>query len=91
MTITGLAAAVVLGAVIGVLGRLLVPGRPDMPVWLLMAAGVVAAFAGTGLAQVFGVGDGGWSPWETVLQIVLAAIGVCLVAALWPKRTGHRP
>ncbi|NKZ04077.1 transglycosylase [Actinomadura latina] len=91
MTIGGLVAAVVLGAVIGALGRLLVPGRPGMPGWLLMAAGVVAAFAGTGLAQVFGLAGGGWSPWETVLQIVLAAAGVCLVAAFWPKRTGGRP
>ena len=91
MTITGLAAAVVLGAVIGILGRLIAPGRPGMSVWLLMATGVVAAFAGTGLAQVFGLTGSGWSPWETVLQIVLAAAGVCLVAALWPKRTGHRP
>jgi len=91
MTIGGLAAAVVLGAAIGAFGRLLAPGRPGMPAWLLMAAGIVAAFAGTGLAQVFGLGDGGWSPWETVLQIVVAAAGVCLVAAFWPKGTGHRP
>ncbi|MER7547632.1 GlsB/YeaQ/YmgE family stress response membrane protein [Actinomadura sp.] len=90
MTIGGLAAAVVLGAVIGVLGRLLVPGRPGMPLWLLMATGVVAAFAGTGLAQVFGLTSGGWSLWETVLQIALAAAGVCLVVLLWPKRTGGR-
>ncbi|WP_433461494.1 GlsB/YeaQ/YmgE family stress response membrane protein [Spirillospora sp. CA-128828] len=91
MTIGGLAAAVVLGAVIGVLGRLIVPGRPTMPVWLLMAAGVVAAFAGTGLVHVFGLGDGGWSPWEILFQIVLAAAGVCLVAAFWPKPTRRTP
>lgn len=91
MTITGLSGAVVLGAAIGILGRLLVPGRPGIPVWLLMAAGVVAAFAGTGLAHVFGLGEGGWSPWETALQVVLAAVGVYLVAACWPKRAGPRP
>jgi hypothetical protein len=55
-----------------------------------MATGVVAAFAGTGLAQVFGLTSGGWSLWETVLQIALAAAGVCLVVLLWPKRTGGR-
>ena len=90
MTITGLAAAVVLGAVVGVLGRRLLPGRPGPPAWLLMAAGVVAAFGGTGLAEVSGVGTDGWSPGEAVLQIVLAAAGVCLVAAFWPKRAGRR-
>lgn len=89
MTIGGLAAAVVLGAVIGVLGKLLMPDRPGMPVWLLMATGVVAAFAGTGLAQVFELGSGGWSPWEAALQAGLAAAGVCLTAAFWPKRSGR--
>jgi uncharacterized membrane protein YeaQ/YmgE (transglycosylase-associated protein family) len=89
MTIGGLAAAVVVGAMIGALGRLIVPGRPGMPAWLLMATGVVAAFAGTGLATLFGLTESGWTLWETLLQIALAAVGVCLVAAFWPKRTHH--
>jgi uncharacterized membrane protein YeaQ/YmgE (transglycosylase-associated protein family) len=87
MTIGGLAAAAVLGAVIGVLGKLLMPARPGMPLWLLMATGVVAAFAGTGLAQVFELGNGGWSPWETVLQALLAVAGVGLAEVFWPKRS----
>ncbi|XRQ15601.1 GlsB/YeaQ/YmgE family stress response membrane protein [Actinomadura welshii] len=89
MTIGGLAAAVVLGAAVGALGRLITPDRESMPLWVTIAVGIVAAFAGTGLAEVFGVTDGGWSLWETIFQIVLAAVGVFLVAALWPKRT-HR-
>ncbi|MGP4028584.1 GlsB/YeaQ/YmgE family stress response membrane protein [Actinomadura sp. 3N407] len=89
MTIAGLAAAVVLGAVIGALGRLLAPGRESMPIWLTIGAGIVAAFAGTGLAQLFGLAGDGWSLWATILQIVLAVVGVFLVAAFWPERT-HR-
>ncbi|MCP9977129.1 GlsB/YeaQ/YmgE family stress response membrane protein [Actinomadura madurae] len=85
----GLAAAVVVGAAIGALGRLVVPGRPGMPAWLLMAAGVVAAFAGTGLANLTGLTEGGWSLWEAFLQIALAAVGVSLVAIVWPERTHH--
>jgi uncharacterized membrane protein YeaQ/YmgE (transglycosylase-associated protein family) len=91
MTIGGLAAAVVLGAAVGVLGRLIAPGRETMPVWCTIPVGVVAAFAGTGLAHMFGVSGGGWSLWETVLQIAAAAIGVFLVALCWPKRVAHRP
>ncbi|TDD74825.1 GlsB/YeaQ/YmgE family stress response membrane protein [Actinomadura darangshiensis] len=86
MTIGGLAAAVVLGAVIGALGRLVVPGRPTMPAWALMAVGVVAAFAGTGLVHVFELGDGGWSLWEALFQVGLAVVGVLLAAAFWPKQ-----
>lgn len=87
MTIGGLAAAVVLGAVVGILGRLIAPGRESMPVYLTIGVGIVAAFAGTGLAEMFKLTDDGWSLWETILQIALAAAGVFLVAAFWPKRT----
>ncbi|TDE29120.1 GlsB/YeaQ/YmgE family stress response membrane protein [Actinomadura sp. 6K520] len=88
MTIGGLAAAVVLGVAVGTLGRLIVPDRESMPIWFAMAAGIVAAFAGTGLADVFGVTEGeGWSFGETVLQLVAAVVGVLVVTALWPKRT----
>jgi len=90
MTIGGLAAAVVLGAAIGVLGRLMAPDRESMPVWLTIAVGIVAAFAGTGLADASGVTGGGWSFWETVLQFALAAVWVFLVTALWPKRAPGR-
>lgn len=91
MTIGGLAAAVVLGAVIGALGRQVLPGRENMPVLLLMAAGVVAAFAGTGLVHLCGLGEGGWNLWEALFQILLSGAAVGLVAAFWPKRTGRRP
>lgn len=89
MTIGGLVAAVVLGAAVGVLGRFVVPGRERMPVWLLIAVGVVAAFGGTGLVHLSSLGDGGWNPWEALFQIILPVAAVVLVAAFWPKRTGR--
>lgn len=89
MTIGGFFSAIVLGAVVGVLGRLIVPGKKSMSVWVTIAVGIVAAFAGTGLSHMVGLRDGGWDFWETIFQIGLAAVGVYLVAALWPK-TGTR-
>ncbi|MFD0690430.1 GlsB/YeaQ/YmgE family stress response membrane protein [Actinomadura fibrosa] len=86
MTIGGIAAAVVLGAVAGVLGRLLAPGRPGMPVWLTAGAGVVAAVAGTALFDMSGLGRAGWSLWEPVFQAGFAVAGVGLAAACWPQR-----
>ncbi|MFI0408498.1 GlsB/YeaQ/YmgE family stress response membrane protein [Actinomadura sp. 3N508] len=91
MTFGGLAAAVVLGAVVGVLGRLVAPGRESMPVWCTISVGIVAAFAGTALANLFGVVSGAWSLWGTVFQISIAVLGVFLVAVCWPKRIVHRP
>ncbi|MDL4820698.1 GlsB/YeaQ/YmgE family stress response membrane protein [Actinomadura opuntiae] len=89
MTIGGIVSAIVLGAVVGALGRLIVPGRQSMPAWLTVAVGVVAAFAGTGLSAMVGLRTSGWNLWETLLQIGVAAAGVCLVLAFWPPTT-HR-
>ena len=89
MSVGGLAAAVVLGAAVGVLGRLIAPGRESMPAWGLVLVGIVAAFAGTGLAILFGLTGGRWNPWEPLLQIAIAALGVFLVALCWPKPVDH--
>ena len=89
MTIGGIVSAIVLGAAVGALGRLIVPGRQSMPGWVTVAVGVVAAFAGTGLCAMVGFRTSGWNFWETVFQIGVAAAGVVAVAALWPPRS-HR-
>lgn len=88
MTIGGIVSAVVLGAVVGVLGRL-IAGRRTMPGWVGAAVGVVAAFAGTGLCAMVGFRASGWNFWETIFQIGVAAAGVWAVAALWPTRSDH--
>ncbi|WP_067812154.1 GlsB/YeaQ/YmgE family stress response membrane protein [Actinomadura kijaniata] len=88
MTIGGIITAIIFGAIIGALGRLVVPGKQHMPIWLTVVVGIVAAFIGTGLAHLFGLKTEGWNFWETLFQVAVAAIGVYLVAAFWPKRSG---
>ena len=34
MTVTGIITAIIIGAIIGALGRLVVPGRQPIPIWL---------------------------------------------------------
>jgi uncharacterized membrane protein YeaQ/YmgE (transglycosylase-associated protein family) len=34
MTITGIISAIIIGLIIGALGRLVVPGRQPIPIWL---------------------------------------------------------
>ena len=87
MTITGIIWAIVIGAIIGALGRLVVPGRQNIPIWLTIVVGIVAAFIGTLIAQAFGVKDTGGFDWiEFFLQVIVAAIGVALVAGMWGRR-----
>ncbi|GAA3206554.1 GlsB/YeaQ/YmgE family stress response membrane protein [Actinocorallia longicatena] len=85
MTISGIISAIVFGAIIGALGRLVVPGRQSMPIWLTTVVGIIAAFAGTGLARMFDLKTSGFNFWEVLFQVAIAALAVFIVAALWPK------
>jgi uncharacterized membrane protein YeaQ/YmgE (transglycosylase-associated protein family) len=83
MEITGIFTALVIGLVIGALGRLVVPGRQNIAWWLTLAIGIVAALLGTLVASLFGVADTAGLDWaELVLQVGFAAVGVALAARL---------
>ena len=87
MTITGIITALIVGLIVGALGRLAVPGRQNIPIWLTMVIGVVAALLGTVLANAIGVGNTRGFDWiELAFQVVLAAIGVALVAGMSGRR-----
>ena len=55
MTADGIISAIIIGAIIGALGRLVVPGRQSMPVWLTVVVGIVAALLGSVIANALGV------------------------------------
>ncbi len=50
---------VVVGLVIGALGRLAVPGKDPMPIWLTLVIGLIGAFLGGAIAVSLGFGGGG--------------------------------
>ena len=87
MTITGIITAIIIGAIIGFVGRLVAPGKQNIPIWMTIVVGIVAAFIGTFIAGLFNVADTGGIDWiELILQIVVAAIGVTLVAGIYGRR-----
>ncbi|WP_433301922.1 GlsB/YeaQ/YmgE family stress response membrane protein [Actinoplanes sp. CA-030573] len=87
MTVTGIITALIVGLIIGALGRLVVPGKQNIPIWLTMVIGIVAALLGTVLARAFGVADTKGFDWiELAFQVVLAAVGVALVAGIGSRR-----
>jgi uncharacterized membrane protein YeaQ/YmgE (transglycosylase-associated protein family) len=87
MTITGIITAIVIGAIIGFIGRLVAPGKQNIPIWLTILVGIVAAFIGTFIAGLFNVANTGGIDWiELILQIVVAAIGVSIVAGMYGRR-----
>ena len=87
MTIGSIIGAIIIGAVLGVVGKLVAPGRQAIPFWLTIIVGIVAAFIGTFIARLFGVENTRGIDWiELILQIALAAGGVALVESLGSRR-----
>ena len=74
MGISGIISAIIVGAIIGGLGRLVIHGKQHISVPMTIVIGIVAALIGTFLAVTLGVGT--WI--EFFVQVGLAAIGVTL-------------
>jgi uncharacterized membrane protein YeaQ/YmgE (transglycosylase-associated protein family) len=87
MEITGLLTALVVGLIIGALGRLMARGRQNIPIWLTLLAGVIAAALGTVFVSVLGLSDTrGIDGIELIIQVGLAAVGVGAVVATSGQR-----
>ena len=87
LTVWGIITALIVGLVVGALGRLVVPGRQNMPIWLHMLIGVGAALLGTIVARALGVANTAGVDWvELLFQVAFAAIGVALVAGSGRRR-----
>ena len=79
--------AIIIGAILGFVGRLVAPGKQNIPVWLTIVVGIVAAFIGTYIARLFGVADTKGIDWiELIIQVIVAAIGVTVVAGIYGRR-----
>ncbi|MGZ5393156.1 MAG: GlsB/YeaQ/YmgE family stress response membrane protein [Mycobacterium sp.] len=88
MTVTGIISAILIGIVVGVLARLLLPGKQPIGMLVTILVGIVAALIGTWLAQALGISTTtpGIDWGELLVQLVVAVIGVALVSALMGRR-----
>ena len=88
MTVTGIITAIIVGLIVGALGRLVVPGKQNMPIWLTIVVGIIAAFIGTALAHAIGISTNtpGIDWGELLCQVIVAAVGVAIVAAVGSRR-----
>ncbi|HLV57544.1 MAG TPA: hypothetical protein VKY81_01515 [Natronosporangium sp.] len=76
--------AVVIGAVIGVIGGFVLRGKNPNAMWMAPVAGVVGGVVASVLASLFGDPGYGWQ--EPLAQIVFAAAGVGVVAFLGSRQ-----
>ena len=89
MTISGILSAIIIGAIIGAIGRLLLPGKQDIPIWLTIVVGIVAALLGTLIVGSMR-NTNGIDVIEIIVQVVLAVIGVALVTQLRGRKSVTR-
>jgi len=75
VAITGIISAIIIGLIIGALGRLIVPGKQHLPIWLTLLLGIVAAFLGGWIGAMI------WDQFLFILVIqVLVAAGIVYLA-----------
>jgi uncharacterized membrane protein YeaQ/YmgE (transglycosylase-associated protein family) len=86
--ITGIISALLIGLVIGGLGRLVVPGKQNLSLLLTIGVGVVAALLGTAAASVLGVANTDGVDWiELAMQVGLSGAGVAALSGARTKVT----
>ncbi|HEX4356481.1 MAG TPA: GlsB/YeaQ/YmgE family stress response membrane protein [Pseudonocardia sp.] len=79
--------SIIIGLILGVLARLVLPGKQNIPLWLTIVVGIVAAFVGNYLATLLGVRVTPGFDWiRHIIQLVLAMIGVGVVAGMYGKK-----
>jgi uncharacterized membrane protein YeaQ/YmgE (transglycosylase-associated protein family) len=83
--------AIIAGLIVGVIARLLRPGKQDIPLWLTILIGMAGAILGNLLASAFGVRDTSGIDWiRHILQIGIAIVLIGLVEPVWRRRRVSR-
>ncbi len=86
--VTAIISAIIVGAIVGALARLVLPGRQNISIVMTILVGIVAALIGTVIARALGVSNTGGIDWiELIIQIALAAVGVSIVAGTSRSRS----
>jgi len=91
MGIDGVITAIIVGAIVGGLGRLVIRGKQQISLLMTIVIGIVAALIGTFIAVRLGVANTPGIDWiELFIQVGLAAVGVTLYTGGGRSRGGSR-
>src|SRR3954469_18403853 len=79
--------AIIVGLILGVLAKLVLPGRQAVPLWLTILVGIVAAIIGNCVAPLLHVGVASGFDWARHgLQLLFALIGIGALAGAYAKK-----
>lgn len=76
------------GSIVGVLARLILPGRQNIPWWSVILAGIVGMFVGDFIAGIFGVASTAGFDWlRHGFQLIAGVAAVAAAAALFGRNS----
>jgi uncharacterized membrane protein YeaQ/YmgE (transglycosylase-associated protein family) len=83
--------ALIVGAILGALARLIMPGKQNIGVLITVVLGAVGALLGSWISnEMFGTGDKMFSPIPLIIGLVVAIILIGIYVAIAGRR-GTRP
>ncbi|MER5480983.1 GlsB/YeaQ/YmgE family stress response membrane protein [Streptomyces sp. NPDC002734] len=76
--------AIIIGFVLGLLAKAILPGKQNIPLWLTTLLGIGGAIAGNAIARGLGIAATPGIDWgRHILQLVAAIVLVAAGAAVW--------
>ncbi|MFC4501708.1 MULTISPECIES: GlsB/YeaQ/YmgE family stress response membrane protein [Streptomyces] len=83
--------AIIVGFVLGVLAKAILPGKQHSPLWLTTIFGILGAIVGNAIARGFGVeATSGIDWWRHIFQLVAAVVIVALGDMAYMATLGKR-
>ncbi|MFD3915500.1 GlsB/YeaQ/YmgE family stress response membrane protein [Streptomyces sp. NPDC088147] len=82
---------IIVGLVLGLLARAIIPGKQHIPLWLTILCGILGSFLGNAVAGWIGVADTKGVDWTRhVLQLIGAIVVVFFGNMLWNSIRGNK-
>ena len=79
--------AIIVGLILGVLAKFVMPGKQAVPIWLTILVGIVAAIIGNYVATLLGVGETFGFDWiRHAIQLLFAVLGIGILAGVYARR-----
>jgi uncharacterized membrane protein YeaQ/YmgE (transglycosylase-associated protein family) len=87
--------AIIVGFVLGLLAKAIIPGKQHSPLWLTTIFGIIGAVAGNAMARGFGIEETAGIDWgrhalQLAAAIVVVYVGDMAYMALWGSKKQRR-
>ncbi|MFH8803131.1 GlsB/YeaQ/YmgE family stress response membrane protein [Streptomyces sp. NPDC017936] len=83
--------AIIVGFVLGLIAKAVIPGKQHSPLWLTTICGILGAIVGNAVARGFGIDETPGIDWgRHIFQLIAAIIIVAIGDMLYMQTLGRR-